>query len=151
MWHLGYSGDLIAEYTGGVVTGRSVLRYLRKQSIDTGTTKKEVICEQCGVSFQKVRCVFRRSRRHFCNKACYWKYLYNPNYIRSIYGMRQARKRVRECGYLVVAGEVVHHIDGDTTNNIPNNLAVFKNQSDHSLWHKRGGVESGVEPVWSGC
>ena len=150
LWHFGYSGDLIAKHTGDVVTGRSILRYLRKHDIDTGITEKEAKCEQCGVVFKKARAVFRRARLHFCSRPCYWEYLYNPNYIRSVYGMRQARKRVRECGYFVIAGEVVHHQEGDTTNNDPTNLMVFKNQSDHSLWHKRNGVESGVNPIWPG-
>ncbi len=150
LWHFGYSGDSIAELTGSVVAGRTILRYLWKQGIDTGVTKKEVKCEQCGVIFNKVRHVYRKSRLHFCGKPCYWKYLYNPNYIRSVYGMRQARKRVRECGYLVVTGEVVHHKDSDTTNNNPNNLLVFKNNGDHTRWHRWGGIKSGVKPVWPG-
>lgn len=33
-------------------------------------------------------------------------------------------------------GEVVHHIDGDKTNNDPSNLMVFKTGRDHVLFHK---------------
>jgi hypothetical protein len=32
-------------------------------------------------------------------------------------------------------GEVIHHIDGDHTNNQKTNIIVFKNQSEHMKWH----------------
>ena len=31
--------------------------------------------------------------------------------------------------------EVVHHINGDTTDNHPDNLLVFPSQRVHMLWH----------------
>ena len=36
-------------------------------------------------------------------------------------------------------GECVHHVDGDRSNNNPDNLMVFKNNSAHIKYH-RGGV-----------
>ncbi len=33
-------------------------------------------------------------------------------------------------------GEIVHHIDGDRTNNSPDNLQVFDSQGDHLRHHK---------------
>ena len=41
-------------------------------------------------------------------------------------------------------GEVVHHIDGNKQNNKPENLMVFKNQSEHVRWH------NAHDPKW-GC
>ncbi len=149
LWHTGYSGDKIAEYTGGAVTGRSILRYLQKAGINTGKTKKTVKCRHCDIVFDKVRSVFLRSRQHFCSKSCYWEHLHNPDYIRSVYGSRMARKAIRGCGYPVISGEIVHHKDGDCNNNEVNNLMVFKSQSDHMRWHRLGGVESGVVPLFS--
>jgi len=32
-------------------------------------------------------------------------------------------------------GEVVHHIDGDSSNNNPNNLMVFKDNATHLFFH----------------
>jgi len=39
-------------------------------------------------------------------------------------------------GRYLVSGEVVHHIDENKRNNVPENLQVFKTQSDHSRFHK---------------
>lgn len=41
----------------------------------------------------------------------------------------------RMLGRTLLPGEVVHHIDGNKRNNNPNNLMVFKNQSEHAKWH----------------
>lgn len=32
-------------------------------------------------------------------------------------------------------GEVVHHMDGDKRNNLPENLKVFPSQTEHVKWH----------------
>lgn len=148
LWDLGYSGDRIATMTGGVITGRSVLRYLNRCGIQTTDTRKLVECENCGVEFRKQRSVFRNSRLHFCCMPCYHAHLKNPDYIRSTLGSREARKIVRECGFMIQPIEVVHHEDSDTTNNEPSNLMVFANHGDHMRWHR--GDRDLVKPLWSG-
>jgi HNH endonuclease len=40
-------------------------------------------------------------------------------------------------GRKLTPSEVVHHIDGDKSNNSPKNLKVFKNQSEHLKEHLR--------------
>ena len=40
--------------------------------------------------------------------------------------------------------------DGDTENNDPPNLMAFASHSDHMRWHRAGGEESGVIPIWRG-
>ncbi|OEU68410.1 MAG: hypothetical protein BBJ57_02275 [Desulfobacterales bacterium PC51MH44] len=148
LWDEGFSGDKIAVMTGGIVGGRSVIRFLNRNGVKTDYTKRTVKCHECGIEFEKVRCCFRKSRLHFCSMPCYWKHLKNPEYIRSVYGSRVARKVVRECGYLLSPEEVVHHIDSNANNNDPNNLMVFRDQGDHIRWHRNGGGDSGVVPVW---
>ena len=56
-----------------------------------------------------------------------------------------ARKAVSE--YIdLMPGYVVHHKDGDTTNNQLANLAVYRSNSDHMTMH-HGGL---VRPIWDG-
>jgi len=150
LWDEGYSGDKIAVLTGGIVTGRSVLRFLNRSGIQTSDTRKAAKCAlpSCGKNFLKTRSVFLRTRNHYCCKEHYWKHLENPEYIRSVYGMRMARKSVRDCGYYLVEGEVVHHEDGNCNNNDPNNLMVFRNQGDHNRWHR--GDRTFIDVLWSG-
>jgi len=40
-------------------------------------------------------------------------------------------------GRSVVQPKVVHHIDGDQSNNDPNNLMLFENDFVHQQYHKR--------------
>jgi len=150
LWNDGYSGDKIAKLTGSIVTGRSILRFLNRNGIQTSDTRKDAVCAlpSCGRSFKKTRSVFLRSRRHYCCKEHYWAHLENPEYIRSVYGSRMARKSVRDCGYYLIDGDVVHHKDGDCNNNDPNNLMVFASHGDHMRWHR--GDRSLVKPLWGG-
>lgn len=48
----------------------------------------------------------------------------------------------KKIGRILLPGEVVHHIDGDRTNNSPENLCVFSSITEHAKMHesiKRGG------------
>jgi len=42
----------------------------------------------------------------------------------------------KKLGRPLKKGETVHHIDGDKTNNDPNNIYIFKTGSDHAQAHK---------------
>ena len=148
LWDIGYSGDRIADLTGNVVTGRSVLRFLNRNGIATYDTRRVVRCEYCGKEFKKARNLYRKSNHHFCTKECYWAHLKNPDYYRSVYHMRRAREIVKELGYIPSPEEVVHHDDFDNRNNDPGNLTVFANNGDHTRWHRLGFERSGVIPVW---
>lgn len=70
---------------------------------------------------------------------------YNPGYKYSRNGLRIARRTVDK-HFRLQAGNVVHHWDGDETNNNLDNLAVFANNSDHMRYH--AGYDT--TPIWDG-
>lgn len=143
-----YSLQMIGDAFG--VTRQAVKKYLNKQGIDTGYRKHWVSCAYCGKEFVKQRAYVRTSRRHYCCYEHYWAAIHNPEYIECRQGQRNAKKTVMACGYHVDydSGEVVHHMDSDCSNNDPANLLVFRNHADHMRWHRTGGYNSGVSPVW---
>lgn len=103
-------------------------------------------CEQCGKQFEKTRAVWRNSTRHYCSIKCYHESMHNPDYYANRYGQILARNVVHQY-FRLQQSHVVHHEDGNTTNNDPANLKVFKNQSDHRKYHH--GINH-VEPLWDG-
>lgn len=143
-----YSLQMIANVFG--VCRQAVKKCLNKQGIDTGYRRHWVSCTYCGKRFIKARAYIRKTRRNYCCHEHYWAAIHNPEYYECRQGQKNAKKAVMACGYHVDydIGEVCHHEDGDTTNNDPGNLLVFRDHADHMRWHRAGGVESGVVPVW---
>lgn len=124
-------------------------------------------CQSCGA-------MFAPSRAHgdakYCSHSCVWKATRGPEFNR--YAARKGREKngatqrgrgagrtyrkflgrhehrvvaERKLGRPLVAGEVVHHIDGDILNNDPANLAVMT-QAEHMREHGIG--IPGVTPWW---
>ncbi len=56
----------------------------------------------------------------------------------------------KKSGRELRTGEVVHHKDRDKTNNSPNNLHVFKNQSEHDRVHKNDAQRFGKDYSYKG-
>ncbi len=141
-----YSLQMIGDYFG--VTRQAVRVYLRRRDIDTGKTIQQVVCDYCGKAFEKPRERARRSRKHYCCSDHYYASIDNPDYNANRQGQRNARTMVKRCGFLLASEHVVHHKDSDNTNNEPDNLLVFASQAEHMRWHRAGGAESGVVPVF---
>lgn len=144
MWNELYSLQMIADVFN--VTRQGVKKYLNRHGIDTRKRKWVVVCNQCKKDFEKHRCQIRKNRFNYCSQVCYVKSMENPDYFENRQGQRNARQAVRDCGYYLLWGEIVHHKDSNTTNNEPSNLMVFASPSDHMRWHR--GDRNLVKPLW---
>ena len=60
----------------------------------------------------------------------------HPNAIRFGYVRRSVLEIEKHLGHFLDKKCVVHHIDGNTTNDNINNLFVFPNQASHARFHK---------------
>jgi hypothetical protein len=127
---------------------RSVYRILKKNGVDTSKRKYPVKCFCCGKEHQRTKGRIREKRKMYCSRECYFAALSADDgfpYVRNKYGMRIARKIVGKW-FQLSNGNVVHHEDKNTLNNLKWNLKVFKDQGDHIKHHR--GIE--VKPVWDG-
>jgi hypothetical protein len=115
-------------------------------------------CPACGQPFRAIH--NGTGMRRFCSKACTLKYLSgenHPNWTggRSIdssgyvrvnvgHGKREREHRLVASGLLgqtPESGQVVHHKNGDKTDNRPENLEVL-GSSEHTRLHQRGRPQS---------
>lgn len=86
-------------------------------------------CLNCGETYERHP---SQGRGKYCCSRCYFEATsLHGNYSRS--GQRQGRK-VAEA----VEGEIVHHVDGNTFNNVPANLVIFRSHAQHCAFHKSG-------------
>jgi len=144
MWNALYSLQMIADVLG--VSRAGVKKYLNRNGIDTSKRKWVVVCDHCGVKFEKHRCQIRKNKNNYCTQPCYVKSMDNPEYYINRQCQRNAREVVGACGYYLSADEVVVFKDGDCNNSDPNNLMVFASHSDHMRWHR--GDRELVKPLW---
>ena len=112
-------------------------------------------CDCCGVEFERNNCHI--STNNFCSNKCHGKWMvenrrrenganwqggiYNP-YGKYIFlyqedGSYKQEHRIvveNEIGRLLNSDEIIHHIDGDGTNNDISNLEIM-NRSSHAKLH----------------
>ena len=121
-----------------------------------------VICDNCKEEFEWTRSTYylRNNKHFFCDRDCYyewrkdirnhphWKggkvYMLNYEFTKmpdhpfaSVTGYVKTARLVMEgfIGRYLDPKEVVHHIDGDVTNNSIENLMLFANKSEHQKHH----------------
>lgn len=77
-----------------------------------------------------------------------YRYVYRPTHPNAVFGKKYvAEHRLvmeSKIGRLLLRSEVVHHIDGDTANNSPENLMVFGENKSHLKHELTGRV-----PNWT--
>lgn len=131
-----------------------------RHSLKKGPTQNfKGICEQCGKEFTTYKNPARKEPR-FCSVKCIGesqKGNKNPAYNCGRYfdsngyvvlfmpehpfcGTKKTvleHRFIMECkiGRYLENEECVHHIDGNKANNNPNNLMLFKNNSEHIKYH----------------
>lgn len=121
-----------------------------------------VRCHTCGEPLSRPPCRAVNAR-HFCSRACQGKWrsqqtgeraahwqggeaiqrggrmkIYLPDHPEANARGYVWRARVvaeQTIGRPLQPEEVVHHIDGDETNDAPENLMVFPNQAEHARHH----------------
>jgi hypothetical protein len=120
------------------------------------------ICENCGIEFETYRSPsnMKKLKPRFCSLKCIGesqKGINNPSYKNGKHfdangyvvlfkpehpfcGVRKSileHRFIMECkiGRYLKKEEIVHHIDGNKSNNDINNLMLFKNQSEHIKYH----------------
>ncbi len=105
-------------------------------------------CAACGALFDRPRSQAKRGHyKQYCSEACYQGTIKQngANYVNSRVGTRRGRKVV-SAHFAIRPGQVVHHHDGDDTNNTLTNLAVFATQAEHMRFHRGGNAQ----PIWNG-
>ena len=99
-------------------------------------------CEECGITYAT-----SHKNQKFCSLQCVGKRM---SKLRLLIPTKDGKKKVtynKKRSYLsrlnvekkinrkLKKGEVVHHIDCDPRNDVPDNLYIFKNNGDHVVCH----------------
>ena len=133
------------------ISRQAVHKALRKAGIDTtkaGAAHITVSCTVCGQAMGVKRCVFRKSKHHFCGTDCYTAWLRHGNgnpLVMHRHSSRLARRIVAD-HYALLPTHIVHHEDRNQYNNALYNLRVMGGQGDHIRYH-RGFI---VPILWDG-
>lgn len=109
-------------------------------------------CSVCGDLYYVFPCKVRNNRSKFCSKKCFYKrhphnpirdgrgyiWIFKPNHPNSTpNGYIREHRYVLEqkIGRYLKKSEVVHHLNGIKSDNRPENLELFFNQSKHIKFH----------------
>jgi len=117
-------------------TRQYIYKLMKRYGIDTSKGERfKVKCDRCGKEYEVTRKKFKQTSKHYCGKLCYFSDRYT-GYTPDRYGQMVARRvMAKHLGRRLEILEVVHHIDGDCSNNEIDNLMVFSSNSEHIKYH----------------
>lgn len=119
------------------VSRQAIFKALRHAKVDTSKRKFTTKCSQCGKEISRTRQRIRDTMYPFCSNQCYFAYIKNPNYQDSRQGTRIANHMLQEAvsyQYSLVS----HHVDGNDSNNSPQNIWGFRSHAHHMRYHRGG-------------
>lgn len=127
--------------------------YCSRECWKKSVEKHEKICSGCNKPF-----IPKDKRNTFCSKKCYQEYakttgirkrtgFWMENGYKVLYNNGNSRKEhilvmEKYLGRKLNKGEVVHHIDGNKTNNDINNLKLMT-AKEHSKMHREKEIKAG--------
>jgi len=119
------------------VTRQRVCQLIKQYEIDTRQAERfKANCDKCGKEYTIYRKRYRKSSTHYCSSRCYLSDRTNTDYRPHRNGQREARRvMAKHIGRPLTTGEIVHHIDGNCSNNSMDNLILFPNHKAHMRWH----------------
>lgn len=135
----------IADKAG--ITRQAVKLILDRNGVEYRGGKQDRICMFCNETFQATRNRIKKGGGDYCSVQCFHasrslsgEYSPNGGYMARMQQAvgasdrtmgRRARKQIEG----LQPGQVVHHIDGNRTNNDPSNLMVFNSHAEHMAHH----------------
>ena len=120
----------------GKIAGMSkqgVRLVLKQMGVTYAGGKIKRACAYCGQEFETPRCVAKIGKGLYCSTGCFSsdRSMGHDMTISS----RLGRGAILMAGIPLSPGQVVHHIDGDRTNNSLGNLQIFDSQHEHMVFH----------------
>jgi len=119
------------------ITRSRVCQLVRAYSITTQTAERFIVqCDRCSKEYEITRKKWRIRSTHYCSMQCYLSDRKNENYRPHRNGQREARcVMAKHIGRPLTTGEIVHHIDGNCSNNTIDNLSLYPSHSAHIRAH----------------
>jgi len=78
-----------------------------------------------------------KTGKYISQGKVYVRMMDHPDAINGGYVLEHRLVAEQALGKPLPRGSVVHHIDGDSTNNVPSNFVLCENQAYHNLLHQR--------------
>ena len=118
-------------------TRQRIWQLIKQYGIEqTKAERFTVKCDRCDKAYELNRSAYRKSSTHYCSITCYLSDRKNTHYKPHRNGQREARGIMsKHIGRALTKDEIVHHIDGNCSNNIIDNLILFPSHSAHLKWH----------------